>query len=138
MSSSCGAGLYSVRSRASSSRREICERRVTRVISSPIMFLNATANVPKRSNDFQKLVYLVRVNLAAGAIVTESKMLPDRKSKRKRKREVDVCIEGIVGGHPVMVCIECRDHKRPADVQWVEAIKAKHEGLPTSALILAS
>jgi hypothetical protein len=65
-------------------------------------------------------------------------MLPDRKSKRKRKREVDVCIEGMVGGHPVMVCIECRDHKRPADVQWVEAIKAKHEGLPTSALILAS
>jgi hypothetical protein len=92
--------------------------------------------MPKRTNDFQKLVYLVRVNLAAGAIVTESKMLLDRLTKRKR--EVDVCVEGLVGGHPVMVCIECRDHKRPADVTWVETMKAKHGRLPTNALILAS
>jgi hypothetical protein len=31
--------------------------------------------MPKRSNEFQKLVYLVKVNLSAGATVTESKML---------------------------------------------------------------
>jgi hypothetical protein len=92
--------------------------------------------MPKRTNDFQKLVYLVRVNLAAGATVTESKMLTDRLTGRKR--EVDVCIEGAVGGQQVKVCIECRDHKRPADVSWVEALKSKHERLPTNALILAS
>jgi hypothetical protein len=90
----------------------------------------------KRTNDFQKLVYLVRINLAEGATVTESKMLTDRNTKRKR--EVDVCIEGNVGGHPVIVSVECRDHKRIADVSCVDMMKTKHERLPTNALILAS
>lgn len=59
----------------------------------------------------------------------ESKMLTDRVTKRKR--EVDVCIEGHVGGHSVVVSVECRDHKRIADVSWVDAMKAKHDRLPT-------
>ena len=92
--------------------------------------------MPKRTNDFQKLIYLVRLNLAAGATVTESKMLRDRRTKRWR--EVDVCIKGHVGTHPVTVSVECRDHKRVADVSWVDAMKAKHERLETNALILAS
>jgi hypothetical protein len=92
--------------------------------------------MPKRSNEFQKLVYLVRTNLAAGATVTESKLLRDRLTRALR--EVDVCIEGTVGAYPVMVCIECRDHKRVADVQWVDALRTKHSRLPTNALMLAS
>src|SRR5258708_339900 len=70
--------------------------------------------MPKRSNEFQRLVYLVRVNLAAGATVTESKMLRDRSTGLER--EVDVCVEGNVGGTTVNVCLECRDHARPADI----------------------
>jgi hypothetical protein len=92
--------------------------------------------MPKRTNDFQKLVYLIRVNLAAGTRVTESKMLRDRITNRKR--EVDVCVEGEVGGHPVMVSIECRDHARVADIGWIDAMQSKHSRLPTNALILAS
>jgi hypothetical protein len=92
--------------------------------------------MPKRSNEFQKLVYLVRKNLAGGATVAESAMLRDRLTGRKR--EVDVSVEGTVGGHQVRVCIECRDYARKADVGWVDAMKAKHERLPTHALILAS
>lgn len=92
--------------------------------------------MPKRSNDFQRLIYLVRVNLADGAKVTESKLLRDRLTKALR--EVDVVIEGSVGGQKVRVSIECRDHKRVADVQWVEQMKAKHERLDTNALMLAS
>jgi hypothetical protein len=92
--------------------------------------------MPKRTNDFQRLIYLVRLNLADGAKVTESKLLRDRLTRRLR--EVDVCIKGHVGSHPVTVCIECRDHKRVADVSWVDAMKAKHDRLETNALILAS
>ena len=92
--------------------------------------------MPKRTNEFQKLVYLVRTNLAGDAKVTESKMLRDRITRKQR--EVDVCIEGRVGSQPVMVCVECRDHKRPADVQWVDALRTKHERLPTNVLLLAS
>jgi hypothetical protein len=92
--------------------------------------------MPKRTNDFQKLIYLVRVNLADGAVVTESKMLTDRVSDKPV--EVDVCIEGSVGGEPVMLCIECQDRSRVAGPSWVNEMKAKHERLPTNALILAS
>ena len=92
--------------------------------------------MPKRSNDFQRLVYLVRVNLAEGAKVTESKMMRDRLTKRYR--EVDVVIEGKVGSHPVIVSVECRDHKRVADVTWIDTMKSKHERLDTNVLLLAS
>lgn len=92
--------------------------------------------MPKRSNDFQRLVYLVRVNLAEGATVTESKMMRDRITKRFR--EVDVVIVGKVGSQRVVVSIECRDHQRVADVTWVDMMKTKHDRLETNALLLAS
>jgi len=92
--------------------------------------------MPKRSNDFQRLVYLVRLNLAEGATVTESKMMRDRLTKRRR--EVDVVIEGKVGSQRVVVSVECRDHKRVADVTWVDTMKSKHDRLDTNALLLAS
>ena len=92
--------------------------------------------MPKRSNDFQRLVYLVRLNLADGAKVIESKMMRDRLTKRYR--EVDVVIQGRVGSQRVVVCVECRDHKRVADVTWVDMMKTKHDRLDTNALLLAS
>jgi hypothetical protein len=51
--------------------------------------------------------------------------------------EVDVCVEGKLGGEQILVCIECRDHSRKADVNWVHQQKARHDRLPTNALILA-
>lgn len=93
-------------------------------------------SMPKRSNDFQRLIYLVRLNLSEGAKVTESKMMRDRLTKRFR--EVDVVIEGKVGSQRVVVSVECRDHQRVADVTWVDTMKAKHDRLDTHALLLAS
>jgi hypothetical protein len=92
--------------------------------------------MPKRSNEFQRLVYLVKTHVAAGIAVTESKLLRDRITGTER--EVDICIESTISGHRVTISIECRDHKRPADVGWVEKMKAKHERLPTNALVLSS
>jgi hypothetical protein len=92
--------------------------------------------MPRRSNEFQHLVFLVRRQLAGEATVTESEIL--RELASGKEREVDVCLEGVVGGHPVKVCLECCDRKRPADVSWVEAMKAKHDSLPTNALLLVS
>ena len=92
--------------------------------------------MPKRSNEFQKLVFLVKKHVAAGATVTESKLLPDRITGANR--EVDVCIESTVGGHDVLVSIECRDRGRRADVGWVEKMIGKHGHLPTNRLVLIS
>lgn len=92
--------------------------------------------MPKRSNEFQKLVFLLKKHLVDDAIVSESKMLKDLITGAER--EVDIHIETVISSHPVNVSIECRDHKRAADVKWVEEMKAKHERLPTNALVLIS
>jgi hypothetical protein len=92
--------------------------------------------MPKRSNDFQKLVFLARRALADGAVVTESKMMRHRITKSAR--EVDVVVEGQIGGCNVVVSIECRDHARVADVTWVEQMITKHQHLATNTLVLAS
>jgi hypothetical protein len=92
--------------------------------------------MPKRTNEFQKLVFLLKRHVASGATVTESKMLPDLVSGKER--EVDVVIEASVGGHSVCVSIECTEAGRPPDIGWVEKMKAKHDRLPTNVLVLAS
>jgi hypothetical protein len=93
--------------------------------------------MPARSNEFQKLVFLVKSTVAPfGATVTESKMLVDRETGDER--EVDVCIQAEVAGHSVTLSIECRDHKRQTDITWVEQMLSKHQRLPTNSLILAS
>ena len=90
--------------------------------------------MPKRTTKFQKLVFLVK-QAAATAKVTESKELLDSKGN---KREVDVCIEGNFEGTPIIISIECKDSNRPANVEWVEQMKGKHDDLPTDVLILFS
>ena len=93
--------------------------------------------MPARSNDFQRLVFLVKKVLAGtNATVTESKFLKDLQTGDDR--EVDVVIEAELGGHPVTLCIECIDHTRPASVTWVEQMHSKHQRLPTGTLVLAS
>ncbi len=92
--------------------------------------------MPQRSNDFQKLIFLIKQQSIDNATVSESKMLIDRVSGVAR--EVDVYIESEVGGHSIGISIECRDRNRRADVTWVESMKAKHERLPTNRLVLVS
>jgi hypothetical protein len=92
--------------------------------------------MPKRSNDFQKLVFAVKKAAGKDAIVKESEFLIDKITGQKR--EVDVYIESVVAGHKVVVCVECVDEGRAASVTWVEEMMAKHEALPTNCLVLAS
>ena len=80
--------------------------------------------MPARSNEFQRLVFLEKNTLAESARVTESKFLED--SRTATEREVDICIETAIAGHPVLLSIECCDSSRAADVGWVERMTAKH------------
>ncbi len=54
------------------------------------------------------------------------------------KREVDIVAESTVGTYTLLLGIECRDHRRRADVTWIEQMSSKHEHLPTSKLVLWS
>ena len=91
--------------------------------------------MPRRSNNFQRLVYLIQRILTPGWEVTESEMLVDRITKEQR--EVDIVIRGNVGPHPFLIGIECAGRKRKAGVEWVEQLAKKHETL-TDKLILVS
>jgi len=82
-------------------------------------------------------VRFVREHFAEpGVVVTESKMLCD--AVMDIEREVDIVIEGEFDGDRVTTSIEVIEHKRKADVAWVEGMIAKHEHLPTNRLVLVS
>jgi len=93
--------------------------------------------MPRRTNDFQKLVYEIERQLAPlGAVVEESAMLPERVSGELR--EVDILVSLDEGQHRVRIGIECQDRSRPATKQWVEAIAKKHEEIGINKTVLIS
>jgi hypothetical protein len=92
--------------------------------------------MPKRTNDFQRLIRMLTQLLGDGAVVEESKMLTDLVSGEQR--EVDIYAEGTLAGQTVNIGIECRDHQRKQGLRWVEQMHSKHERLPTNLLILVS
>lgn len=92
--------------------------------------------MPRRTNDFQAVVYFIKRYLAPEAVVVESAMLRDRLTGEER--EVDVLVSGDLGGHSLTVGIEVRDHARPQGVEWVEQMHAKHSRLPVNQTVLVS
>jgi len=93
--------------------------------------------MPKRSNDFQKLIKLIESQLAEENItVTESKLLEDKRNGVQR--EVDILIETKVSEHPVNIAIECRDHKRKPGMQWIDSLIGRYKYLPIHKVIAVS
>jgi hypothetical protein len=71
-----------------------------------------------------------------GATVHESVEVMEIASQERR--EVDVVAFGKVAGHQSAVFIECRDWKRPQDVQWVEQARTRFDDLGANVKILVS
>ncbi len=93
--------------------------------------------MPQRTNEFQKLVFLIEQAAArAGARVTESALVVDKITGATR--EVDVLIQFFEGPHAVTVAVECTSGERPATVEWVEQMFQKHSTLPTDKLVLVA
>lgn len=92
--------------------------------------------VPKRSNDYQRVLYFIHRNLSPNLRVTESAMLTD--GRTGKPREVDVLVEGEVAGYPIAIAIEVRDHKRPATVEWIEQVWGKYEALPVDKVVVVA
>jgi lambda repressor-like predicted transcriptional regulator len=95
--------------------------------------------MPKRSNDFQRLVKRIYDQLApAGAKVTESASLPDY--GEAAGPEIDVLIEFEVAGaaRPMRIAIECRDHARRADKTWIDGIIGKYRDVEVDRIIAVS
>lgn len=92
--------------------------------------------MPKRTNEFQELITAL-TQILGRDVATPSAMLDDSAVPGER-REVDICAEGHVSGHKVILGIECRAWKRAQTVEWVEAMYGKHSHLPTDKLVLVS
>lgn len=92
--------------------------------------------MPARSNDFQRVIYYVRQHIAPDAVVRESVMLTDKTTGEPR--EVDVLVEGTMGGERIAIAIEVRDHARKPGVQWVEEVRGKYADLPVDKVVMVS
>lgn len=93
--------------------------------------------MPRRTNTFQELIELIERQLApTGAHVINSAMVPETLSGNLR--EIDILIKCTVGVREVMVGIECRDHHRKADIQWIEQARGKFDVLPIDKRVVIS
>lgn len=81
--------------------------------------------MPKRTNDFQKLVALVQMALAPdGAVVRESQLMDSQGAIEAR--EIDVLIDTKVGDYRIKIAVEAKDEGRPMDSTKFEAIMGKY------------
>lgn len=54
------------------------------------------------------------------------------------KRQFDVIVKGQIGGHPMLVVIECKDQKRKAGMPQIEAFYVKARSVGANAMIFVS
>jgi len=93
--------------------------------------------MPKRSNEFQKLIRLIESQLVSKeATVEESKLLIDRRSGQTR--EVDIYIHSDISLHSFSMAFECTDRRRKAGTPWIEQLIGKYEALPIDKVIAVS
>jgi len=93
--------------------------------------------LPKRSNEYQRLVLAINQHLASSdATVTESKMLWDPLSEQNR--EIDILIEDNSGPYKVTIGIECTAKSRPIGVQTMEQLITKHKNVGIQKTVIVS
>lgn len=92
--------------------------------------------MPKRSNEFQKIVKLLKALNCNNLKVIESHIIKELASGVER--EVDIYIENKIGEIHYVICCEVIGRKRKADLNWVEQMISKHRKLITDKLILIS
>ena len=87
--------------------------------------------------EFEKLVARIEEAAApAEASVESPDRIPDLVTGTLR--EVDASIRYDIGTVPVLITIECRRHKDPQDVMWVEQLIAKREAIGAARTIAVS
>jgi hypothetical protein len=91
--------------------------------------------MPKRTNNFQQLVYMIQMALApSGAKITESAIVDGM-------REIDVLIESAVGPYSIKIAVEAKDEKRPLDVLTIEQMIGKYQsagGIPVNKVVIVA
>lgn len=71
-----------------------------------------------------------------GAKVTESNLVHD--SVTQALREADITVEMEIAGHQVLMAIECRDRRRPADIEWIDQLIGKYVNRAAKVVAVSS
>lgn len=69
--------------------------------------------------EFETIIARLQTTFNKGATVARDEKLPGKLSGRSR--QIDVCIRTKVGTENVLIIVECKKHKRKADVKAVES-----------------
>jgi hypothetical protein len=95
-------------------------------------------SMPKRSNEFQRLVSRIFEQLAPrGIIVQESILLPESR-EGSDLREVDTLLTVDLGFTALKVAIESRHHARKQTVEWIDELAGKYRQLDVNHVIAVS
>jgi hypothetical protein len=90
--------------------------------------------MPKRSNDFQKLIHFIERQVAPlGASVDESVELIDKVTGKPV--EVDILVTIPTAVREIRTAIECRGRGRPETVEWIRELRGKFEHLDVDRVV---
>jgi hypothetical protein len=90
----------------------------------------------KPGKALQDLVAIIESLLGDDAEIKSPDYLIDKTTGKKR--EVDVSIRRRVASQPVLIIEECRDHKRPVKVDYVEQVVQKREDVGADRAVIVS
>lgn len=90
--------------------------------------------MPKAGTEYQELVAIVVKALDPDANIKTGQWItgPDG------SREVDVEVRGTVDGKPHFIHIECKDWKKPVDIQAIDNLDSKRHDISADAAIIYS
>jgi hypothetical protein len=93
--------------------------------------------MPKRSNDFQRLVKTIHDAFSEmdSSTVTESALLAEPDGTT---REIDILVERRMSDIPVRLAIECRDRSRKSDIEWIDGLIGKFRNLSVDKVVAVS
>ncbi|MBT63436.1 MAG: hypothetical protein CML13_09525 [Puniceicoccaceae bacterium] len=84
---------------------------------------------------YEKAVAAVQAMMDPNSTVEHNMHIPD---KDGIKRQFDVVLRGNVGGHKMLVVIECKDEKRKTGVPKIEAFHAKSKSVGANMALFVS
>src|SRR5450759_2136974 len=88
----------------------------------------------RKGRDLEMLVAQLEHILGEGTFSVRSpEFIPNRHTGDPV--EVDVTLRGRVGSSEVLIALECRDRKKPGDVNWIRELHSKQDDIGASTMV---
>ena len=92
--------------------------------------------MPKRTNQFQSLIYNIEKSLANESThVEESALVKDNLGI---EREIDVLITTTINQIEIKLAVECRDYNRDQTISWIDELVGKYSNISVDKIIAVS